>query len=140
NLQEPIKPVTELVLPTPPCVYQPLKLNYRIIPTEPSLPYQPQTEYPVSIQIPQVPESLEIVTSDPLRGKSYAYNIQTLPPPSVPITTRYDFDFQVPPSPISTTPTPQSMKLLTGLTSKIDKVLIPACELPSSSCCKTDTA
>lgn len=104
NLQEPAEPVTESVL-SKPCTYQPLKLNYRMVSTEPSLPYQPRAKYPIAVQVPQVqqpPQPLEIITSDPLRGKSYTYNIQTLPPPSMPISRRYDFDFQVPPSsPIS---------------------------------------
>jgi len=103
NLQEPAKqePVPEFVSPKP-CVYQPLKLNYRVISTKP-ISYQPRVEYPISIQVPHVPQPLETITPDvmPLQGKSYAYNIQALPPPPVPISTRYDFDFQVPPSPSS---------------------------------------
>lgn len=100
NFQEPENSVTKSVLPKP-CAYQPLKLNYRVISAEPNQPYQPRTEYPISIQVPRVPQPLDIIMPDPLRGKSYTYNIQTLPPSSVPISTRYDFDFQVPPSPIS---------------------------------------
>ncbi|XP_028046562.1 uncharacterized protein LOC105830635 [Monomorium pharaonis] len=141
TIEEPIKPVTERISPTS-CVYQPLKLNYRVITNKSIQPYQPQAEYPISIQVPQVSQSLaEIITPDLLRGKSYTYNIQTLPSPPVPISTRYDFDFQVPFSPISEAElTPQSVKpvkLLTGLTSRIDRVLLPACQVPSSSCCKS---
>jgi len=106
NLQEPAKlEQTESVL-SKPCTatYQPLKLNYRVVSTEPNLPYQPRAEYPIAVQVPQVPprpSSEIIITPDPLRGKSYTYNIQTLPPPSTPISRRYDFDFQVPPPPSS---------------------------------------
>ncbi|XP_011874797.1 PREDICTED: uncharacterized protein LOC105565867 [Vollenhovia emeryi] len=146
TIEEPAEPVTELVLPDKPCAYRPLKLNYRVIATEP-IPEQPYAEYPVAVEVPQAPQPtqlLEIITPDPLRGKSYAYNVQTpLSPPAEPISRTYDIDFQIPSLPISQeVPTPQSVKLLTGLTSKIDKVLIPACQNqgPSSSCCNTDTA
>ncbi|XP_011685581.1 PREDICTED: uncharacterized protein LOC105448580 [Wasmannia auropunctata] len=141
TIEEPAKPVTEFVSPKS-CVYQPLKLNYRVISTKP-IAYQPQAEYPISVQIPQVPQvpqSEEIITPDPFQGKSYEYNIQALSSPPVPISTkRYNIDFQVPSSPslISTEPTPQSIKLLTGLTSKIDRILVPACQVSSSNRCNT---
>lgn len=97
--------MTELVSPTSPCAYRPLKLNYRVTDTdEPAIPHQPQAEYPISIQVPRVPEPLEIITPDPFRGKSYMYDIQDLPTPAAvePYSPRrYNFDFQLPPSPIS---------------------------------------
>ncbi|EGI59378.1 hypothetical protein G5I_12476 [Acromyrmex echinatior] len=135
SIEEPAKPVTEFVS-SKSYDYKPLKLNYQIISSKP-IPYQPRMEYPIFVQVPQVPQPSEIITPDSLQGKSYAYNIQAVPPPSVPISRRYDFDFQVPssPSPISV-PTPQSVNLLTGLTSKIDRILIPACQA-TSSCCNT---
>lgn len=92
-------------MPTP-CTYQPLKLNYQVIADKPPISYQSQAKYPVSIQVPEVPEvpveSLEIVKSDPYRGKSYMYNIQSLSSPSVPISTSYNFDLHVPSPPPST--------------------------------------
>ncbi|KYQ51659.1 hypothetical protein ALC60_09247 [Trachymyrmex zeteki] len=137
SIEEPAKPVTEIVSPKWSCEHQPLKLNYRVISTEP-IPYQSRKEYPISVEVPQMPQPLEIITPDSLQGKSYAYNIQVLPPPSVPISRRHDFDVQVPPSPSPiSVPTPQSVNLLTGLTSKIDRILIPACQVTSSGCCNT---
>ncbi|EFN69576.1 hypothetical protein EAG_04522 [Camponotus floridanus] len=153
TIEEPVlKPVSEdytLPATTQPCTYQPLKLNYQVIADKPPIPYQSQANYPVSIQIPEVPEvhevpveSSEIVKLDPYRGKSYTYNTQSLPSPSVPISTSYNFDLYVPPSPSSTSdaseiPTQsQSVKLLTGLTSRIDRVLIPACESPTKCACQ----
>ncbi|GAB1861844.1 DUF4794 domain-containing protein [Camponotus japonicus] len=149
TIEEPVlRPVSEdytLPTTTQPCTYQPLKLNYQVIVDESPIPYQLQAKYPVSIQIPEVPEvpveSSEIVKLDPYRGKSYMYNTQSLSSPSVPISTSYNFDLHVP-SPSSTSdasgiPTQsQFVKLLTGLTSRIDRVLIPACESPTKCACQ----
>ncbi|KYN03538.1 hypothetical protein ALC62_05665 [Cyphomyrmex costatus] len=136
SIEVPAKPVTEFDLLESYNQQQPkLKLNYRAISYTKSIPDQPRREYPISVQT-EVPQPSKIIMPDRLQDKSYTYNIQTLPPPSVPISRRYDFDFQVPdssPSSISV-PTPQSVKLLTGLTSKIDRIIIPACQETSSSC------
>ncbi|XP_070169302.1 uncharacterized protein [Polyergus mexicanus] len=142
TIKEPVRPVTENALSTTPCAYQPLKLNYQVIDQSPVF-YQPQAKYPISIQVPKVEpvESLEIVKPDSYRGKSYIYNTQTpLSSISVPISTSYNFDLQVPSSPIQTeiSSTSQPVKLLTGLTSRIDKVLIPACELPAKCACQVN--
>ncbi|KAL6420143.1 hypothetical protein ACFW04_014088 [Cataglyphis niger] len=143
TIKEPVtESITEKDLATSPCAYQPLKLNYRVIDNSSPIFYQPQAKYPVSIQVPEVPvESLEIVEKPDLyRGKSYVYNTQTpLSPITVPISTSYNFDLHVPPSPITpteTSSTSQPVKLLTGLTSRIDRVLIPACELPAKCACQ----
>lgn len=103
DLQEPAEPVTELVLPEPCRNYQPLKLKYRVTSTEPVF-YQPQAEYPIAVEVPEVPQPLEIITPDQdFQGKSYTYSIQApLLPSSTPISRRYDFDFEVPStSPVS---------------------------------------
>lgn len=51
------------------------------------------------------------------------------------LNNNFYFYFRAPPQ-----STPQPVKLLSGLTSKIDRILIPACEVPFSSCCNTDRA
>ncbi|XP_029169300.1 uncharacterized protein LOC114939218 [Nylanderia fulva] len=139
KIEEPVEPVRPVLsLPTP-CTYQPLKLNYQVIVDKP-IPYQSQqAKYSVSIQVPEVPVETvqEIVKPDPYRGKSYVYNTQAPPSPSVPILTSHNFDLYVPPSPTPTElPTPKPVKLLTGLTSRIDRVLIPACEAPAKCACQ----
>ncbi|XP_012215842.1 uncharacterized protein [Linepithema humile] len=129
------EPVEEYVTEPSKSLYRPLKLNYRAISTESPTCYQVQNEYPISIQVPQITEPLKIVTPDPYRGKSYKYDIQTPSIPCTPIPMSYNFDLQMPPPPPpSAISTPKPIKLLTDLTSKIDKVLIPACE---TSCIKT---
>ncbi|KAL0122417.1 hypothetical protein PUN28_007265 [Cardiocondyla obscurior] len=137
TIEEPVEPVAKSILPEP-CAYRPLKLNYRVISTEP-IPCQPRAEYPIEVEVPPVPvpQTSEIIKPDPFRGKFYRYNIQAPPPPSVPITRTYDCDLQIPQPPLisKTILTPKPVKLLTGLTSKIDRVLIPACQMPSSTCC-----
>jgi len=82
-------------------VYQPLRLNYRTISTEPVSSYQVQTKYPISVEIPEVPQSLKIAMPDILQRKSYEYNIQIPSPSSIPLLRNYNFDVQVP-SPPST--------------------------------------
>lgn len=89
--------------------HQPLKLNYQAVSyeQEPIINKQPK-EYPISVDVPPVPactskETL-VETPDFLRGKSYTYDIQiptqieSVPIKSVPAT--YNFDLQVPPSPL----------------------------------------
>ncbi|EZA47589.1 hypothetical protein DMN91_004456 [Ooceraea biroi] len=130
KVEEPILPMaTESTLSK---VYQPLKLNYRVISTEPvSCPLQ--REYPISVEIPQIPQPLTIVTPDIFRGKSYEYNIQVPSFSPMPISRNYNFDVQVPLPPSTTIPKYTNYKFLTNLTSKVDKILIPACEVPSSN-------
>ncbi|XP_072755689.1 uncharacterized protein [Anoplolepis gracilipes] len=123
TIEEPVKPVTEENVLRTPCVYQPLKLNYQVIDKSP-IPYQLQAKYPISIEVPpKVPTKfLEVVKLDPHQRKSYTYNTQIPPPPPVPISTNYNFDLHVPSSPSSTTTdqVSQPVKLLTGLTAKIE--------------------
>jgi len=79
-------------------VYQPLRLNYRTISTEPVSSYPVQTEYPISVEIPEVPQSLKIVTPNVMQ-RSYEYNIQIPSPPSIPFSRNYNIGVQLPPPP-----------------------------------------
>ncbi|XP_014469796.1 PREDICTED: uncharacterized protein LOC106741896 [Dinoponera quadriceps] len=116
-------------------LYQPLRLKYETINPLPRPQYLCQ-EYPISIEVPEV-QPREIATYISLPRKSYDYDIQI--PPTEQIPTCYNFDFQVLPS----NPTEAKMDwsynrdfapLLNGLTSRIDRIVIPACENPSCSC------
>ncbi|XP_032681104.1 uncharacterized protein LOC116848769 [Odontomachus brunneus] len=125
KIEVPARPVEETEPPKP---YQPLKLSYQTFNPLPRPQYLHQ-EYPVSIEVPEVPLP-EISTYVSLPMKSYEYNIQIPPPPIERIPTIYNFDLQaLPPSPTVITPM-EPLKFLTGLTSRIDRIVIPACEKP----------
>ncbi|XP_076394568.1 uncharacterized protein LOC105661988 [Megachile rotundata] len=121
--------------PKPPRQEQkiPISLNLKVVS---DMLVQPRKiEYPIEIEKAcTTPPSMERTsTVDTLRGKTYTYNTY-VPPASyvLPTQTNYNYAIEVP------VPTKNNMEhyqekrvRLKGLTSRIDRVLVPACEVPS---------
>ncbi|KAG7199992.1 hypothetical protein KM043_014416 [Ampulex compressa] len=100
-------------------------------PTIRQLPFQ--IEFP---KPPPVVYDLTIYERDTLRGKSYGYNVEVPPTVTIPPGKNYNFDIKVPcPKPRTQMGVivQEPVRYLQGLTTKVDRVLVPACEFPSSN-------
>ncbi|XP_033341998.2 uncharacterized protein LOC117229554 [Megalopta genalis] len=135
--------------PKPPVEEQkvPLSLNLKIVSDMCSMPRSLRLEYPIVIQAPcpttttEWSRREEMLNKDTLRGKTYAYNTY-LPPvgdtvPFAPLK-KYNFLIMVP-VPVkentSSPPTAKHVQRLKGLTTRIDRILVPACQVPQSRGC-----
>ncbi|XP_031839629.1 uncharacterized protein LOC116430091 [Nomia melanderi] len=143
---EPCAPGRQLPItvegPKPPVETQkiPLSLNFKVATDMSAKPRR--LEYPIAIDVPVPklsPMERTIVEEDALRGKSYAYD--TYVPPAnhaIPLPRNYNFAVNLPVSiekVVPEKPTERFVKRLTGLATRVDRVLVPACELSSSSRC-----
>ncbi|KAK2576285.1 hypothetical protein KPH14_005651 [Odynerus spinipes] len=115
--------------PVPP-PKNPLKMNLQIIPIVKEYESPLPGPLPVAIQVPQ---EAPAVAPDCRQGKSYGYNLEV--PLTIPQDTSsksYNFGLQVPVPDEMKTASGQPIKPLTGLTSKVDRILVPACEVANS--------
>ncbi|XP_076303553.1 uncharacterized protein LOC143221843 [Lasioglossum baleicum] len=128
--------------PKPPVEAQrvPLTMDFKVISDMYVNPNPRRLEYPIAIDVPLPPPSPRsdiVLQEDTLRGRSYAYNTY-IPPASdtlLPLK-QYNFDVRVPISKQEIIPeaaTSRYVQRLRGLSTRIDRVLVPACEV-SSSC------
>ncbi|XP_076760971.1 uncharacterized protein LOC143429319 [Xylocopa sonorina] len=124
--------------PKPPAIEEkiPVSLNIKVVPNV--YVQSRRKEYPLSIEIPCTTSSpLEkIIEEDTLRGKVYEYNTY-VPSAANPPTPPRNYNFMVD-VPITTKATTcecgtKQVQPLKGLQSRIDRVLIPACEVSSLS-------
>ncbi|CAL7937104.1 unnamed protein product [Xylocopa violacea] len=127
--------------PKPPAIEEkiPVSLNIKVVP---NVYVQPRRmEYPLSIEMPCTTSSPseKLINEDTLRGKVYEYNTYVPSVTNPPAPSRnYNFMIDVPVTTKTTTSECETKQVqpLKGLQSRIDRVLIPACEissLPSSS-------
>ncbi|XP_017796415.1 PREDICTED: uncharacterized protein LOC108577734 [Habropoda laboriosa] len=114
----------------------PVSMNFKIVS---DMYVQPRrVEYPIAIEMP-CPTSLQsekIVMEDTLRGRAYAYNTYIPPPANLPSPLKsYNYDVEVPMKMQHITHgcKMHQIQRLEGLRSKIDRVLVPACEVSSSA-------
>ncbi|XP_076640712.1 uncharacterized protein LOC143352271 [Halictus rubicundus] len=133
--------------PKPPVEDQkiPLALDFRVISDMYVNPQPRRLEYPIAIETPLPPASptgrVVIQLEDALRGKSYAYDTYVPPVSYTPLPSkRYNFDVSVPVFNTNQEITPEEstsryVQRLRGLTTRIDRMLVPACEVSSSIGC-----
>ncbi|CAK9819755.1 hypothetical protein ANTPLA_LOCUS10364 [Anthophora plagiata] len=116
----------------------PLSMNFKIVS---DMYVQPRrVEYPIAIEMPHsaTSQSEEVtMKDDTLRGKVYAYNTY-VPPATVdhPLPSKmynYAVDVPVRIQEITYGSERQQVQRLKGLKSRIDRILVPACEVASES-------
>ncbi|XP_050479512.1 uncharacterized protein LOC126868268 [Bombus huntii] len=116
----------------------PVSLNFKVVTDTYTQPRH--IEYPISVDMPTTTSSPsgKLSMEDTLRGEVYAYN--TYVPPAVnPSLPSKNYNFQVE-NPITTNDVTSDdecetkVKRLKGLQSRIDRILVPACEVSSLSC------
>ncbi|XP_026295090.1 uncharacterized protein LOC724555 [Apis mellifera] len=115
----------------------PVSLNFKMIPDTYIQPHR--IEYPISLDIPcstSSPSEKKYV-EDTLRGKVYAYNTYIPPVNSPPSPSVKNYNFKIENVPITTKNNYNSecemkqVQRLKGLQSRIDRILVPACEVSS---------
>ncbi|XP_078047704.1 uncharacterized protein LOC144475565 [Augochlora pura] len=134
--------------PKPPVEDQkiPLSLDLKVVSDMYAQPRSRRIEYPIAVDIPYLKTTTlskeEIIQNeDTLRGKTYAYDTY-LPPVGDTVSflpsKKYNFQVNVPVSikEITSNPSaPKYVERLKGLTTRVDRVLLPACEVSQSRGC-----
>ena len=116
----------------------PVSLNFKVVTDMYTQPRH--IEYPISVDMPTTTSSPseKLSMEDTLRGEVYAYNTY-VPPAGNPSLPSKNYNFQVE-NPITTDDVTSddecetTVKRLKGLQSRIDRILVPACEVSSLSC------
>ncbi|XP_076237078.1 uncharacterized protein LOC143180914 [Calliopsis andreniformis] len=117
----------------------PVSLNFRAISDMYTVPPR-HVEYPITILTPRITYTAASLSEqnnqeDPLRGKFYTYNTYVLPAVHLSaLTKNYNFAVDVPISSqqiVTEQLEEKCVPRLKGLTSRVDRILVPACQISS---------
>ncbi|KZC12540.1 PREDICTED: uncharacterized protein LOC107190703 [Dufourea novaeangliae] len=122
----------------------PLSLDFRVV-SEMYVEPRRRVEYPIAIDAPcpttSSPSERIIVDDDVLRlrGKTYAYSTYVPPAEDTPTPSKYyNFSVNIPITSKEITseqPTERYVQRLRGLATRVDRVLVPACEVSQAYRC-----